>query len=99
MSSPSSLTIRAARPVDAWAITRLAALDSAKPLSGDVLLAEADGVPVAALAVTTGEAIADPFVPSAETVAVLRMRAGQLRAPRTLRGSLLRRAGLRVASG
>src|SRR5689334_9683623 len=98
MSSPS-LTIRPARPVDDWAIARLAALDSASPLTGDVLVAESDGIPVAAVAVATGDAIADPFVPSAETVAVLRMRARQLGAPTASRKTLLRFARLRAASG
>jgi hypothetical protein len=98
MSSPS-ITIRPARSVDAWAIARLAALDSAKPLIGDVLLAETDGIPVAAVAIADGTAVADPFVASAETVAVLRMRAAQLRAPDAPRRTLLRFAGLRAASG
>ena len=99
MTTPSSITIRQARPVDSWAIARLAALDSARPLAGDVLLAEADGRPVAAVAVADGAAIADPFTASADTVAVLRMRAAQLRAPAAPRRTLLRFAGLRVASG
>jgi hypothetical protein len=95
----TSLTIRTARERDAWAVHRLAALDSSKPLTGDVLLAESDGHPVAALQLSDGAAVADPFVPSAEAVAVLRMRASQLRASGAPRRTLLRRAGLRVASG
>jgi hypothetical protein len=71
-TTTSSITIRQARSADAWALDRLAALDSARPLAGDVLLAEADGRPVAAVAVTDGAAIADPFTPSADAVAVLR---------------------------
>jgi hypothetical protein len=99
MSSLDALTIRPARDVDAWAITRLAALDSAKRLSGDVLLAEADGIPVAAVQIADGTAVADPFVSSAEAVAVLRMRAAQLRAPEVPRKTLLRFARPRAASG
>jgi hypothetical protein len=99
MSATTSLTIRPARAVDGWAVERLAALDSAKPLAGDVLLAEADGRPVAAVSVSTGHSVADPFTPSAGAVAVLRMRAAQLRAPAAPRNPLLRRAGLRAASG
>ena len=98
MTTPS-ITIRPAGPVDAPAVARLAALDSAKAPTGDLLLAEADGRPVAALSVTTGAAVADPFLSSAEAVAVLRMRAGQLRAPAAARKTLLRFAGLRAASG
>ena len=99
MTSPDSLTIRRARPVDDWALARLAALDSAKPPRGDVLLAEADGKPLAAVSVDTGAAVADPFVLSGEAVAVLRMRAAQLRASEAPRKTLLRFARPRTASG
>jgi hypothetical protein len=75
----SHITIRPARDRDEWAVTRLAALDSQRPLTGDVLLAEADGRPVAAVAVADGRVTADPFVESATTVALLRTRAAQLR--------------------
>ncbi|MEA2170662.1 MAG: hypothetical protein QOF76_3962 [Solirubrobacteraceae bacterium] len=80
MTSTDTLTIRPARAVDDWAVERLAALDSQRPLSGDVLLAEADGRPVAAIAVADGRVTADPFVLTATTVALLHARAGQLRA-------------------
>jgi hypothetical protein len=97
--STTQITIRPARPVDAWALTRLAGLDDAKPLTGEVLLAEADGKPVAAVEVATQRTVADPFEHSGAAAAVLRMRAGQLAAPRAERRPLLRRALLRVASG
>jgi hypothetical protein len=99
MSTTASMTIRPARPVDEWAVTRLAQLDESRPLTGDVLLAEADGRPIAAVEVSSGAAVADPFVPSAGAVAVLKMRAAQLRAPAAPRRPLLRRAHLRAASG
>ena len=73
----TDLTIRVARPADEWAVARLAALDSTAKPAGDVLLAEVDGTPVAALSVTDGQAVADPFHPSAEAVALLRLRARQ----------------------
>jgi hypothetical protein len=93
----SSLTIRSARPgVDDWAVARLAALDSSRPLTGDVLLAEADGRPVAALALTDGRAVADPFQPSAGTVAVLRVRAAQLRAGSAARRPARQRLQVRL---
>jgi hypothetical protein len=96
----SSLTIRPARPVtDDWAVAALAGLDSARPLSGAVLLAEADGRPVAAVAVADGRAVADPFQPSAAAVAVLRVRAAQLRAGSPTGASARRRLRLRLASG
>jgi hypothetical protein len=99
MSTSTSLTIRLARPVDAAALAHIATLDSAPAPRGEGLLPEADGKPVAAVSVTTGHAVADPFVATAEAVAVLRLRAAQLRAPGAPRRPLLRRAGLRVASG
>jgi hypothetical protein len=71
----TDLTIRVARPADDWAVARLAALDSAAKPAGDVLLAEVDGTPVAALSVTDGHAVADPFRHSDEAVALMRLRA------------------------
>jgi hypothetical protein len=99
MTTLDAITIRPARDVDGWAIKRLAALDSAKPLNGDVLLAEADGIPVAAVEILTGDAVADPFIASAEAVTVLRVRAAQLRASEAPRKTLLRFARPRTASG
>jgi hypothetical protein len=68
----TDLTFRTARPQDARELARLAALDSAAPLRGDVLLAEARGRPVAALSLVDGRAVADPFTPTASTLAALR---------------------------
>src|SRR3954447_19794223 len=68
----TNFTFRTARPQDAHNLVRLAALDSAAPLTGDVLLAEARGRPVAALSLADGRAVADPFERSAPAVAALR---------------------------
>jgi hypothetical protein len=70
MTSP--LVIRPATQVDARDLERLAALDSAPPLTGDVMLAFAGGDVRAAVAVESGRAVADPFYPSAELVELLR---------------------------
>jgi hypothetical protein len=72
------MTIRLASPQDADALRRLAALDSVRPLTGPVLLAETDELPVAAVALDTGRAAADPFQHSAEAVRLLRLRRYQL---------------------
>ena len=72
-----ALGIRWACMHDAPALARLAALDSAAPLRGEVLVAEVDGVLRAALSPAEGRAIADPFEPTAELVALLRLRAEQ----------------------
>ena len=74
----TSVSIRRAGPHDAPALHRLAALDSAAPLRGEVLMAEADGVVLAALSLSDGSAVADPFSPTAELVALLRLRRGQM---------------------
>jgi hypothetical protein len=66
------LVIRPATPVDADQLRRLAVLDSAQPLTGEVVLAYAGGEVRAALSVDTNRAVADPFWPSAELVDLLR---------------------------
>jgi hypothetical protein len=81
-----TVVIRAARGSDGGALERLARLDSQRPLSGDVLLAEQDGELVAALA---GErVIADPFRPTADVIALLRVRGDGSRHGRSNRGRL-----------
>ena len=79
MTSPASLYLLPAGPVDAGTVARLAALDETEPLTGDVLLALADGRPVAALSVDDGRVAADPFARTGEAVALLRLRARQAR--------------------
>ena len=88
MTSPS-LTIRQARPGDA-AVLMLAELDSVEPLGGPVLVAESEGSPVAAVSIQDGRVAADPFLRTADAVAVLRMRATQLQ-PGTGAGAVRRR--------
>ena len=70
-----ALTVRCATVEDAAALADLAALDSAAPLTGDVLVAEVAGAPVAALSAADGRVVADPFALTADVVAVLRVRA------------------------
>ena len=72
------LEIRHARPDDADVVRWLAALDEASPLEGRVLLASADGRPVAALSLDDLRIVADPFAATAQTVLLLRARAEQL---------------------
>ena len=76
-TSPSVL-IRAARGSDGPALEALAALDSAVVPGGPVLVAESDGVVVAALSATTGERIADPFRPTRDVVSLLELRADRV---------------------
>jgi len=75
-SSPrtDSVVIRPAYPDDAAALERLARLDSRRPLSGAITIAERDGLLLAARA-ADGRTIADPFAPTADLVALLRVHA------------------------
>src|SRR4051795_5994139 len=71
----SAIEIRPARPADTAALRDLAGLDSARPLEGDTLVAIIDEAPVAALSLTDGRVVADPFRRTAETVEMLKLRA------------------------
>jgi hypothetical protein len=79
LSMTSPLVLRPATAADTPAIERLAALDSAEPPAGELLLAWAGGGLRAALSVDTGRAIADPFYPSAGLVELLRDAAAPAR--------------------
>ncbi|WP_205699014.1 hypothetical protein [Conexibacter sp. SYSU D00693] len=86
-----ALVIRPATPADAHALARLAALDSARPLTGDVLLAERGGRLLAARSLRDGRSVADPFQPTADVVEVLALRAtALLDAPRPTSSARLR---------
>src|SRR4051794_24939081 len=80
VAGPADVTIRVAQPSDADALRRLAELDSQPAPRGYVLVAEADGALLAAVAVEDGTAIADPFYPTTALVSLLVVRARQLRA-------------------
>jgi hypothetical protein len=88
-----TLTIRPADPTDLAGLNRLAALDSASPPTGEVLVAEVGGELWAAVELDSGSAIADPFRPSGELVELLRVHArGERRSARRALGRLLPRA-------
>jgi hypothetical protein len=69
---PEDVVLRRARADDASALVRLAALASARPLAGPALVAEENGTIVAALCLSTGRAVSDPFVRSLHLVELLR---------------------------
>lgn len=73
-----TLAIRLAHADEDPDLRRLADLDDAPPLQGDVLIALVDGEPVAAASLFDGRAIANPFLPTADLVAMLSLRARQL---------------------
>jgi hypothetical protein len=77
---PESITIRPAHEDDAGALERLAELEERQVPAGPLLLAEIEGTIEAAVAIASGDAIANPFAASAEIISLLELRAGQLRA-------------------
>jgi hypothetical protein len=81
------LQIRAATDADMPALVRLARLDSSRPPVGIIIVAEESGEITAALAAEDGATIADPFRATAPVVAMLRLRAEQLK-PRSQRRTL-----------
>jgi hypothetical protein len=94
-----SLMIRLAYAEDYPALARLAELDSADRVpSRPLLIAEVGGEPRAALSLSDGTSIADPFHPTAEILSLLGMRAAA--ATGSTRGAARRRlTGLSLAHG
>jgi len=84
-----TIIIRSPRIEEAFAVRRLAYLDSRRPLQGEVLVAFVDDEPLAAISLADGAVVADPFRRTADVVELLRLRA-QLNDGGT---SSLRRAG------
>jgi hypothetical protein len=90
------VSIREAQAGDMPELMRLAELDSRPLPVGELLVAEAAGKIRAAMAVTGDAAIADPFVPTAELLSLLELRAQQMRRDRrTVRGGVLSALHLR----
>lgn len=79
MTDLETITIRRASGIDAWALRRLAELDSKRLPSDDFLVAEIGGAPVAAVGVRSGTVVADPFRPTADLAKLLRLRAERAR--------------------
>jgi hypothetical protein len=67
--------VRPARTADTADLADLAALDSAAPLTGDVLLAVSEGEVAAAMSLDTGAVVANPFMATAHLVELLRTAA------------------------
>ena len=78
VATDRSVTLRFASPADHRPLARLAELDSSTPPAQPVLLAEVDGQLRAALALTDGTLVADPFHPTGDLIDLLRARARQL---------------------
>jgi len=89
----SCVTLRTGYLADEESLGWLAALDSAKLPAGPILLAEVDGQLRAALSLSDGTLVADPWHRTAGLIELLRARARQLEAP-----SHIRRARRRLRS-
>ena len=76
------LTIRHSTERDRPRIRELAELDDRPAPVGDALLAEVEGRVLAAVGVDDGGAVADPFRPTGDLVALLLVRAEQERVSR-----------------
>jgi hypothetical protein len=81
----AGVALRLARSDELMSLRRLAALDSRRPLTGAVLVAEEDGALRAALALDSGAVVADPFAPTDHLVALLRRHAARRATPPALR--------------
>jgi hypothetical protein len=75
---PGSIVIRPARPTDEGAVRLVAQRDSRAVPEGELLIADVGGEVRAAISLTTGEAVADPFQRTEELVRVLALRRAQL---------------------
>jgi hypothetical protein len=97
------MLMRRATEADAARIRVIARLDDKRLPSGPFLVAELSGEVVAALSLTSGTVVADPFRPTADAVAMLRLRRAQVSAVDELtvrreRGSASDRAPATIAA-
>ena len=92
------VTIRPAGRGDAVDVDRLAQLETRRPTPGPHLLALRNGEVVAAISIATAEILADPFRPTADVQALLRLQAtrGMWAERRPPRRSLSRLVPLRT---
>jgi hypothetical protein len=95
--SEPAVELRPTRADDDGVVRHLAALDDARPLEGPVLLAVVGGQAVAAIALDDERVVANPFVPTAHAVSLLRLRAGHLSHVSRRRRRRIRLPRLRLA--
>jgi hypothetical protein len=79
MKTPEDITIRRTGAADSESLVRLAGLDSKHVPAGNFLIAEVDGQGWAAVALDSGEVLADPFRPTADLVEMLQLRVSRIR--------------------
>lgn len=78
---PDRVVIRRAADQDGAAIAQLADLNAAPRPRGEMLLVELEGRIVAAVPVAGGDALGDPFAPTAQLIDLAERRAKLLREP------------------
>ena len=83
-ANQEAVVLRLCRVGDDGALERLAALDGRPAPDGRYVVAEVDGIVVAAVSLLSAAVLADPFVPTAHLLPLLELRASQL-APETRR--------------
>jgi hypothetical protein len=100
-AQPAEVVIRRSTAGDGQALAALSALDGAPLPLGPALVAEVAGVPRAVLPLDGGHAFGDPFARTDELVALLELRAAQMRRadePTTDHGRRGRRAWMSPAA-
>jgi hypothetical protein len=75
MTDSQTISLRVASDRDATVIEKLSALDSKPALHAPAVVALVDGRPVAAASLSDASVVADPFVPTADLVEMLRVHA------------------------
>jgi hypothetical protein len=84
-STTPAAAVRFAYPDEAGTLRRLAQLDDAPELAGEILVATIDADVVAALSLEDGRVVANPFVLTSDAVELLRRSATALTGPRRRR--------------
>ena len=79
MQTSAAVTIRKARSEDAVALAVLAERDSGETPDGDVVVAEVQGMILAAISLDDGKILSDPFSRTRELRNLLELRRAQLR--------------------
>jgi hypothetical protein len=82
MFDSSIIAFRSATSEDDRVLQDLSELDSARPVERPAVLAVVDGHPVAAVSLTDGRIVADPFTRTEDVVTMLRARVASLAAER-----------------
>ena len=80
MYPANTYAIRRTTEADEPTLRRLAELDSQRPLEGPALIGEIRGVPAAAVSLTDGRVVADPFKTTVHLRQILHMRFDGFRA-------------------